>query len=62
MDVKTECDVSYYDFLKLIHAIGVNNKSIQKQNVLLTIENYDLKRVKYNLEKEIERIDKALKN
>lgn len=57
-----ECDVSYYDFLNLIHVIGINNKSIQKQNVLLTIENYDIKRVKYNLEKEIEKIDKALQN
>ena len=57
-----ECDTSYYDFLNLIHVIGINNKSIQKQNVLLTIENYDIKRVKYNLEKEIEKIDKALQN
>ena len=57
-----ECDVSYYDFLNLIHVIGINNKSIQKQNVLRTIENYDIKRVKYNLEKEIEKIDKALQN
>ena len=57
-----ECDVSYYDFLNLIHVIGINNKSIQKQNVLLTIENYDIKRFKYNLEKEIEKIDKALQN
>ena len=57
-----ECDVSYYDFLNLIHVIGINNKSIQKQNVILTIENYDIKRVKYNLENEIEKIDKALQN
>lgn len=62
MESKMECDVSYYDFLNLIHVIGINNKSIQKQNVLLTIENYDIKRVKYNLEKEIEKIDKALQN
>ena len=62
MESKMECDVSYYDFLNLIHVIGINNKSIQKQNVLRTIENYDIKRVKYNLEKEIEKIDKALQN
>ncbi|MEJ2294045.1 MAG: hypothetical protein P8Y23_04690 [Candidatus Lokiarchaeota archaeon] len=62
MESKMECDVSYYDFLNLIHVIGINNKSIQKQNVILTIENYDIKRVKYNLEKEIEKIDKALQN
>lgn len=57
-----ECDLGYYDFLKLIHVIGINNKSIQKQNVLLTVQNYDIKRAKHNLDKEIEKLNKLLKN
>ena len=61
MDVKMECDLSYYDFLKLINVIGINNKSIQKQNINLTFQNYDIERVKLNLDKQIEKINKSLK-
>jgi len=61
MDVKMEFDLSYYDFLKLINVIGINNKSIQKQNISLTFQNYDIKRVKLNLDKKIEKINKSLK-
>ena len=61
MDVKMEYDLSYYDFLKLINVIGINNKSIQKQNISLTFQNYDIKRVKLNLDKQIEKINKNLK-
>lgn len=60
MDVKMGCDLSYYEFLKLINVVGINNKSIQKQNVSLTIQNYDIKRVKLNLDKQIEKINKNL--
>ncbi|TFF84513.1 MAG: hypothetical protein EU552_00360 [Promethearchaeota archaeon] len=62
MDVKIEYDLSYYDFLKLINVIVINNKSIQKQNICLTFENYDINRVKINLDKKIEKLNKNLKN
>lgn len=56
-----EGDTSYYNFLKLIHVIGINNKSIQKESASLIFKNYDLNRVKAYLDKEIEKLDKALK-
>jgi len=57
-----EHDLSYYDFLKLVHVIGINNKSIQRESVNLTFKNYDIKRVKAYLDKEIEKFNKVLKN
>jgi hypothetical protein len=62
MDVNIEYDLSYYDFLKLINVIVINNKLIQKQNICLTFENYDINRVKINLDKKIEKLNKNLKN
>lgn len=62
MEVKMEHDLSYFEFLKLIHVIGINNRSIQRENASLIYKNYDLNRVKAYLDKEIEMLNKVLKN
>jgi hypothetical protein len=62
MEVKIERDLGYYEFLKLVSVISVNNKSIQKENMNLTFKNYNIKRIKFHLDKEIEKFNKALKN
>lgn len=61
MEVKMELDLGYYEFLKLVNVISVNNKSIQNENVNLSFKNYDLNRIKFHLDKEIEKFNKALR-
>ena len=61
MEVKMERDLGYYEFLNLVNVISINNKSIQKENMNLIFKNYDLNRIRFHLDKEIKKFNKALR-
>ena len=60
MEAKVKIDTSYYDFLNFIQDVSKNSKSIQRSLIKRIYENYDIHKVKNDLDKKIARIDRLL--
>ncbi|MFX1593814.1 MAG: hypothetical protein ACFFCL_14060 [Promethearchaeota archaeon] len=60
MEARIRIDASYYEFLDLVQNISKNSKSIQRTNIKKIYENYDINRVKNDLDKKIAFIDNLL--
>ncbi|MFW9971232.1 MAG: hypothetical protein ACFFDF_13650 [Candidatus Odinarchaeota archaeon] len=60
MEAKIRIDTNYYEFLDLIQNISRNSLSIQKRVIQTIYENYDIQKVKHELDKKIAFLDKLL--
>lgn len=60
MEAKIRIDTSYYEFLDLVQDISKNSKSIQTSLIRTIYENYDIYKVKNDLDKKIAHLDKLL--
>ncbi len=60
MEAKVKIDTSYYEFLNFIQDVSKNSNSIQRSLIKRIYENYDIHKVKNDLDKKIARIDRLL--
>ena len=60
MNELVENDVEYYEFLSVIHEISRKSQSIQKDLIKKVYQNYDLRKYRRKLEKEIAELDKLI--
>ena len=60
MEAKIRIDASYYEFLELIQDISKNSTSIQRSLIKKIYENYDIRKVKNDLDRKIAYFDKLL--
>jgi len=60
MEAKVKIDTSYYDFLNFIQDVSKKTNSIQRSLIRRIYENYDIHKVKNDLDKKIARIDRLL--
>ncbi len=60
MEAKIRIDTNYYEFLDLVQDISKNSKSIQKSLIRTIYENYDIYKVKHEIDKKIAFLDKLL--
>lgn len=60
MEAKIRIDTNYYEFLDLIQNISRNSLPIQKRVIQTIYENYDIQKVKHELDKKIAFLDKLL--
>ncbi|UCC19774.1 MAG: hypothetical protein JSV62_00420 [Promethearchaeota archaeon] len=60
MEVKIRIDTSYYEFLDLVQEISKNSKSIQTNLIKTIYENYNINKVKNDLDQIITHLDKLL--
>jgi len=60
MEAKVKLDTSYYDFLNLIQEVSNNSNSIQKSLIGKILKNYDIHKIKNDLDKKIAYYDKLL--
>lgn len=60
MEAKIRIDTNYYEFLDLVQDISKNSDSIQKNLIKTIYENYDIYKVKHELDKKIAFLDKLL--
>ncbi|MFX0004962.1 MAG: hypothetical protein ACFE9C_06445 [Candidatus Hodarchaeota archaeon] len=60
MEANFRIDTSYYEFLDLVQIISKNSVSIQKELIKTIYENYDINKVRHELEKKISFLDKLL--
>jgi hypothetical protein len=60
MEAKVRIDASYYEFLEIIQDVSKNSVSIQKNLIRRIYQNYDVNKVKNNLNKKIAQLDKLL--
>jgi hypothetical protein len=60
MEAKIRIDTSYYEFLDLVQDISKNSKSIQRSLIKTIYENYDIRKVKNDLDRKISYFDKLL--
>ena len=60
MEAKVRIDTSYYEFLDLIKDISKNSVSIQKNLIRKIYENYDVHKVKNDLDKKIAHLNQLL--
>jgi len=60
MEAKVKLDTSYYEFLNFIQEVSKNSNSIQRSLIKKIYENYDIHKVKNDLDKKIVRIDRLL--
>ena len=60
MEAKIRIDTSYCEFLDLVHDISKNSISIQNKIIKKIYENYDINKVKRNLDGQIAYLDKLL--
>jgi len=62
MEARIRIDKNYYEFLDLVQDISKNSDSIQKNLIKTIYENYDIYKVKHELDKKIAFLDKLLLN
>ncbi len=62
MEAKIRINTNYYEFLDLVKDISKNSKSIQNSLMKKIYENYDINKVKHNLDRQIALLDKLLIN
>jgi hypothetical protein len=60
MEAKVKFDSSYYDFLNLIQEVSNNSNSIQKSLIGKILKNYDISKVKNDIDKKIAYYDRLL--
>ena len=60
MNELVENNVEYYEFLSVIHEISRKSQSIQKDLIKKVYQNYDLRKYRRKLEKEIAELDKLI--
>ncbi|MFX1391247.1 MAG: hypothetical protein ACFE9Z_14370 [Promethearchaeota archaeon] len=60
MEAKMRIDIGYYEFLDLVQTISKNSVSIQKELIKTIYENYDIQKVKYDLDKKIAFLDRLI--
>ncbi|MFX1410264.1 MAG: hypothetical protein ACFFA6_07920 [Promethearchaeota archaeon] len=60
MEAEIKIDTSYYEFLDLVQNISKNSRSIQKVLINTIYANYDIHKIKNDLDKKIARLDKLL--
>ncbi|MFX1488408.1 MAG: hypothetical protein ACFFBI_04630 [Promethearchaeota archaeon] len=60
MEARAKLDTSYYEFLNLIQEVSKNSNSIQKTLISKIFQNYDICKIKRDLDKKIAYFDKLL--
>ena len=60
MEAKVKLDINYYEFLNLIQEVSNNSNSIQKSLISKIFKNYDIRKIKNDLDKKIAYYDKLL--
>jgi hypothetical protein len=60
METEIRIDTNYYEFLDLVQNISKNSVSIQKKLIKTFYENYDIQKVKHNLDKKIAYLDRIM--
>ncbi|MFX1377956.1 MAG: hypothetical protein ACFFA4_02585 [Promethearchaeota archaeon] len=60
MEAEIKIDTNYYEFLDLVQKISKNSVSIQKELIKTIYENYDIHKVKHELDKKIAFLDKLI--
>ncbi|MFX0006864.1 MAG: hypothetical protein ACFFA7_05990 [Promethearchaeota archaeon] len=60
MEAKMRIDTSYYEFLDLVQEISKNSVSIQERLIKTIYENYDIHKVKNDIDKKIAFLDKLI--
>lgn len=60
MEARVKINTSYYEFLNFIQDISKNSNSIQKSIIKRIYENYDIYKVKNDLDKKIAKLDSLL--
>lgn len=60
MEAKIRIDTNYYEFLDLVQDISKNSVSIQKKLIKTIYENYDIRKVKHELDKKISYLDRLM--
>ncbi|MFX0042569.1 MAG: hypothetical protein ACFE8L_06630 [Candidatus Hodarchaeota archaeon] len=60
MEAKVKIDTNYYDFLIFVQDVSKKSNSIQRSLIKRIYENYDIQKVKNDLDKKIARIDRLL--
>ncbi len=60
MEAKIRIDTNYYEFLDLVQDISKNSVSIQKKLIKTIYENYDIRKVKHELDKKIAYLDRLM--
>ncbi|MHA2009306.1 MAG: hypothetical protein ACXABO_18335 [Promethearchaeota archaeon] len=62
MEGKTSTDMKYYEFLYTIQKIAQKSHNIQKNVITQVYQNYDVCRLKANIDRQIEHLDGLLSN
>ena len=60
MEAKMRIDTNYYEFLDLVQEISKNSVSIQERLIKTIYENYDIHKVKNDINKKIAFLDKLI--
>ncbi|MFX1314563.1 MAG: hypothetical protein ACFE9T_01775 [Promethearchaeota archaeon] len=60
MEAEIRIDTSYYEFLELVQNVSLNSKSIQRSLIRTIYANYDIHKVKNELDKKISQLDNLL--
>ncbi|MFX1320236.1 MAG: hypothetical protein ACFFAQ_01200 [Promethearchaeota archaeon] len=60
MEAKVKIDTTYYEFLNFIQEVSKNSTSIQRSLIKRIYENYDIHKVKNDLDRKIAKIDRLL--
>jgi hypothetical protein len=60
MEAEIRVDTSYYEFLDLVQDISKNSVSIQKTLIKTIYENYDIQKVKHEIDKKIAYLERLI--
>jgi hypothetical protein len=60
MEAKIKINSSYFEFLELVQNISKKSNSIQRNLMRVIYQNYDINKVKNDLDKRIEHFDRLL--
>ncbi|MDX1797166.1 MAG: hypothetical protein R3255_00820 [Candidatus Lokiarchaeia archaeon] len=60
MEAKMKIDTNYYEFLGIVQEISKNSVSIQERLIKTIYENYDIHKVKNDIDKKIAFFDKLI--
>ncbi|MCK4286506.1 MAG: hypothetical protein KAX18_09905 [Candidatus Lokiarchaeota archaeon] len=60
MEGKVSTDMKYYDFLYTIQNIAQQSHVIQEKTITQVYQNYDICRIKSNIDRQIEHLDGLL--
>ncbi|MFX1478389.1 MAG: hypothetical protein ACFFCI_09670 [Promethearchaeota archaeon] len=60
MEAKVKLDTNYYEFLNLVQDVSNNSNSIQRTLISKIFKNYDICKIKSEIDKKIAYYDKLL--